>query len=370
MKTTKFRNMFLHRLKLPVYFLVVISFVAFIGLQSCKPYLSISTKITTPNGISSLEEITLGGIKQWIFIRGKDKNNPVLIFLHGGPGEPALGMQSSRNLDTELIKHFTVVHWDQLGAGKSYNGAIPINAMTFNRWIEDCNDLIDSLRSRFNTPKVFLVGHSGGTIVGMKIAHKFPEKIHAYVGVSQIVNYYEQQKISYNFIVEEAKKSGNTEIQNEIHAIGPPPYHIHTKELEKAEYIVKYGGFIRNDVMKEIGFILLSYLTSPEYLLLEGIKTISGKGLNFTRNSRYEEIKKINFTEEVKSLKTPVYFFQGKHDMITPTVQIEEFFNNLNAEKGKRLIIFENSAHLPILEENEKYNDLLIRLVLQECQKK
>ena len=98
-----------------------------------RTYLITSTKINTLNGISSLEEISLGGIKQWIFIRGLDQNNPLLLFLHGGPGVPLFGISSSRKNDKELIKHFTVVHWDQRGSGKSFNNKIPVNSMTLDR---------------------------------------------------------------------------------------------------------------------------------------------------------------------------------------------------------------------------------------------
>ena len=114
---------------------------------------------------------------------------------------------------------------------------------------------------------------------------------------------------------------------------------------------------------------MISYLTSPEYSFSEAINTIKGKGLNFTINARYEEIKNINFTKEIQSIKVPIYFFSGKHDMITPTVQVENFYNSLYAEKGEKLIIFENSAHLPITEEKEKYQNMLINLVLKESLK-
>jgi pimeloyl-ACP methyl ester carboxylesterase len=164
-------------------FLLTILFVAgflsllFIGLLLYKSYLRYSTKIKTANGISLLEEITLGDLKQWIFIRGTDQNNPVLVFLHGGPGMPLLGMSSSRRRDKELIKHFTVVHWDQRGAGKSFNKDIPVHSMTYDRFVEDSNELIDYLRKRFHTPKVFLVAHSGGTVIGLKTVYRYPEKI-------------------------------------------------------------------------------------------------------------------------------------------------------------------------------------------------
>jgi pimeloyl-ACP methyl ester carboxylesterase len=333
-------------------------------------YLEKSTKIETPNGISSLEEITLGGVKQWIFIRGTDQNNPVLIFLHGGPGAPVMGMSSSRNLDAELIKHFTVVHWDQRGTGKSYNSDIPVSAMTFDRLAEDCNELIDYIRDRFNIQRVFLVGHSAGSVIGIKTAYKYPEKIHAYVGVGQIINDYEQQEISYNFVVEEAEKSGDVKKQNAIEAIGPPPYDTPEEVNEKDGHIFRYRGVIHDNSVKQMGIFMLSFLTSPEYSLSEGFKTLMNKGYEFTLDAMWEEIKDINLTQEIQSIKVPIYFFEGKYDMATPTVLVEHFYSSLDAEEGKRLIIFENSAHFPMIEEKEKYQDLLVNVVLKESQNK
>ena len=361
---------FLQIIKWVAYVLVGLILLVFISLQVYRTYLKKSTEIETSNGISSLEEITLGDLKQWIFIRGTDQINPVLIFLHGGPGAPAMGMSSSRNLDAELIKHFTVVHWDQRGAGKSYYSDIPINSMTFDRLVEDCNELIDYLRNRFNTQKVFIVGHSAGSIIGIKTAHIYPEKIHAYVGVGQIINDYELQKISYNFIVEEAEKSGDVKIQNTIKAIGPPPHDTLEKLNEKEGYIFRYGGVVRDNGVKQMGALMLSFLTSPEYSLLEGFKTFMMKGYEFTMDAMWDEIKNINITKEIQSIKVPIYFFEGKYDMATPTVLAENFYDSLDAQKGKKLIIFENSAHFPMIEEKERYQELLVTVVLKESQNK
>ena len=168
--------------------------------------------------------------------------------------------------------------------------------------------------------------------------------------------------------MEEAEKSGDAKIQDAIKAIGPPPYNTPEKEHEKAKYVIRYGGFIHDNPIKQMAFIMLCYLTSPEYSLFDGFETMSGKGLNFTMDARYEEIKNINFAKEIQSIKVPIYFFTGKYDMIVPTVQVENFYNSLDAEKGKKLIIFENSAHLPIIEENKKYQDLLVNVVLKESQ--
>ena len=328
-----------------------------------------STKIETANGISSLKEIALGNVKQWIFIRGTDQNNPVLLFLHGGPGAPMLGMSSSRKYDIEIIKHFTVIHWDQRGAGKSFNSDIPVDSMTYERFVEDCNELIDYLRNRFHTPKVFLVAHSSGTVIGLKTAYKYQEKIRAYVGVSQIINDFEQQKVSYDFILKEAEKVGELKRLNKIKAIGPPPFNSPKKIIETEGHIGHYSGFLRNTSIKQkvkLFIVALNFLTSPEYSLSEGIRTLLSKGYEFSVNTMWDEMKNVNLSKEIQSIKFPIYFIEGKYDMINPTVLVEKFYNNLDAEKGKKLFIFENSAHFPMIEEKERYEELLIKVVLKD----
>ncbi|UCE79113.1 MAG: alpha/beta fold hydrolase [Nitrospiraceae bacterium] len=357
---------FLKIIKWTVYISVGLVSLVLISLFMYKTVLRSSTKIETPHGISSLEEITLGGLKQWIFIRSTDQNNPVLLFLHGGPGAPAPGMPSSRNQDAELIKHFTVVHWDQRGAGKSYDHDIPVSSMTIDRFVEDCNELIEYIRKRFSVQKVFLVAHSSGSVIGIKTAHKYPETIHAYVGVGQIINHHEQLRISHNFIVEEAERSGDVKTQNAIREIGPPPYDTPERLFKMQNYVFRLGGVIHDDSIKQIGGLLLSFFTSPEYSLSEGLENLMMKGLDFSTNAMWDEINDIDITKEIHSFKIPVYFFEGRYDMATPTVLVEIFYERLEAEKGKELIIFENSAHIPMIEEKEKYDDMLVNVVLKE----
>ena len=348
--------------------LVGFTLIVFISLQAYKIYLEYSTEIKTPGGISELEEITLGGLKQWIFIRGEDKNNPILIFLHGGPGASAPGMPTSRGLDAELIKHFTVVHWDQLGAGKSYDSDIPASSLTMDRFVEDCNELIDYLRKRFNVQKVFLVAHSSGTVTGIKTAHRYPEKIHAYVGVGQIIHNHEQIRLGYDFIIDEAEKSGDVKTQDAIKSIGPPPYEAPEQLYEMQNYIFWFGGVIHDNSFRQIGGLMMSFFTSPEYSISDGLNSSMMKGLFFSVSAMWDEINNIDITKEVRSIKVPVYFFEGKYDMATPTVLVKEFYDGLDAAKGKKLIIFEKSAHMPMIEDKERYEDLLINLVLKENQ--
>lgn len=130
--------------------------VIFAGLYAAKVVLKMKTRIESSNGISSLEQITLGGAEQWIFIRGTDVNNPVLLFLYGNPGMPIIGMATSRQFDAELIDHFTVMHWDQRGSGKSYD---PTLTMSLDQIINDGGALIDYLLDRLEQEKVYLVGY-------------------------------------------------------------------------------------------------------------------------------------------------------------------------------------------------------------------
>ena len=354
------------------FFIIGIPLVIFLGFLLYKTYLKASTKIKSPEGISSLEEIKLGDLKQWIFIRGTNQKNPILLFVHGGPGSPLLGMSSSRKYDKELIKHFTVVHWDQRGAGKSYNREIPLESINLENYVKDCIELIEYLCRRFNTPKLFLVGHSGGTLIGIKTAYRYPDKIYAYIGVSQIINDYEQNRIGYEFIVKEAERSGEIKRLTSIKKIGPPPFESAMAFNKIGSQIGHYGGFLGNNTYKQklkMVLLMFNFVTSPEYSLKEGFRSFIARDYFFTTNALWEELQAVDITTEIQSINVPIYFFEGKYDMTTPTVLVEKFYDNLEAKKGKQLIIFENSGHLPMFEENEKYQDRLINVVLKESKK-
>jgi pimeloyl-ACP methyl ester carboxylesterase len=340
--------------------------LVFIGLLVFKMSLRNSTMIDTPNGISSLEEITLGGVKQWIFISGTDQNNPVLVFLHGGPGMPILGMASSRDLDAEIIEHFTVVHWDQRGTGKSYDSELPMSAVTVERIVEDCNELIDYLRDRFNQEKVFLVAHSWGTVFGVKTVYKYPEKIHAYVGVAQLIDNAEREELTYNYVLTEAQRTGDEKIQNALEAIGPPPFDSLDELYVKDGYSPR-SGLIKDDAnAAQLGTLMLSFLTSPEYSFIEGINTIRMVGMDFTIEALWDEWETTNVAEEIQAIEVPIYFIAGRYDWTHPTVTVEQFYENLEDKDGVNLIIFDNSAHFPMIEEEEKFQDVLIDVVLRD----
>ena len=348
-----------------VFLLVGLVPLVFFGLQAYKIILRTTTRIASPNGISSLEPIDLGGQRQWIFIRGEDRNNPILIFLHGGPGAPLFGISSARTLYAELIKHFTVVHWDQRGSGKSYNRAMPAELLTFDRLVEDCNELIDSMRDRFKARKVIVLGHSWGSVIGIKTVYRYPEKIFAYVGVGQIISNYEKLAISYDFVVDAAEKAGDTKRLTALQEIGPPHFNSVDELQALNENIAHFGG-----VFRKMGFeqmtAMMGFLTSPEYSLTESMNAIRLKGMDFTLNALWDELEDIDVAEEIRSIEIPVYFLHGKFDMANPTGIVVDLYNSLEHRENIHLIMFEDSAHLPMIEEREKYQELLVSIASEE----
>ena len=133
--------------------------------------------LSPANSIESLEAIELGKVEQWILIRGEDRTRPVLLWLHGGPGQPL--MPTAHHYDAELIKHFVVVHWDQRGAGKSYDPALSPEQLSVDQFIADTYDLVQYLRQRFNVPKIYLIGHSWGSELGALTVARYPELFYA-----------------------------------------------------------------------------------------------------------------------------------------------------------------------------------------------
>ncbi|MBI4832317.1 MAG: alpha/beta hydrolase [Candidatus Lindowbacteria bacterium] len=322
-----------------------------------------ATRITSPNGIESLEQVTLGGVKQWILIRGWAKSNPVLLHLHGGPGAPDMAL--ARHFDGELVKHFTVVHWDQRGAGKSYSRGIPIESMNVEQFVSDTLDLTELLTKRFNAPKILVLGHSWGTEIGSLAVARRPDLFYAFVGIGQVVNGDEGERISYDYVVGKARASGNEKALRELEEIGPPPYSTHDKLLTQRKWLDRFGGVSHTGV--GMGQLTRIGLTSPDYSLLDGINFFRGQAFS---SNVWENMSKsgyhTNLFQEVPRIEVPVYFLVGRYDYNTPFELTERYYQQLEAPRGKQLIWFENSGHFIPYEEPEKYRDVLISKVLKE----
>jgi len=175
-----------------------------------------------PGSIAELGYQRLGGIDQWVMIRGESLTNPPLIHLHGGPGFSETRL--FRHFNAPLEKGFTVVYWDQRGAGKSFARNIPRSSMTVEQFIADLDQLVDAVRTRVGKDKVAIFGHSWGSVLGVLYAARFPQKVAAYVGSGQIGNWPAAESASHAFALAEAQRLTNRKALRDLRDIGPPPY--------------------------------------------------------------------------------------------------------------------------------------------------
>jgi len=328
-----------------------------IALASC----AARTKaIKAPKSIASLEKVNIGGVEQWLLIRGYDTSNPVLLFLHGGPG--VTEMPLAHDMWPELEKKFVFVHWDQRGAGKSYHRSIPPDTMNFNQYLSDTHEVVELLRTRFGAKKIYLVGHSWGSQLGIPTVQKYPELFYAYVGIGQVVNQKQNEAIIYQFVIDEATKRQNRRAIRQLNKIGPPPYDNIKKIGIERKWMMKFGGV----ACKKQDYRRLYWqgLTSKEYTPLDWVRFF--RGGSFSGKCRWHEFWTFNLFEQAPRIEVPVYFFVGRHDYNTPWILAEKYYQILDAPKGKTLIWFENSAHLLPFEEPEKFSDVMINRVLAE----
>ena len=166
--------------------------------------------IRSANGIDSLEAVQIGGIEQWIEVRGQNVNNPILLFIHGGPGIAFIPLSGSFQDPWE--KYFTVVQWDQRGAGKTYESndkELQRKTMNISQMEQDTLDVVNYLRNRFRRQKIFVVGHSWGSVLGLWLAHEYPDAIYAYVGVGQLVDMQQNDEIAYRDALQQARMIQN-----------------------------------------------------------------------------------------------------------------------------------------------------------------
>ncbi len=335
--------------------------IAVAGLLLYRAYLqrrirNQSKRLIAAGGISSVEEVRLGGLKQYVLIQAEDASKPVLLVLHGGPGMPVPGVGCRGvdwvfNLSTaELIKHFTVVFWDQRGTGKTYAAETPASSMNMEQFLTDASELTDWLRARFQTDKIFLSGVSWGSIIGIQLAHRYPDKFHAYIGIAQIVNWAESDQIAYEWLLGRAQETNNAKALAELKAMGLPPY---TEDIAKWNQLRKWlfmlGGLIYEDgQIRHPGmpYLFKTLLASPDYKIGDVIRTFT-KGMKLSYSPQMlADFGSYDALSGIRRLDMPVCFFHSLHDRTISGKLLQQFYERLEAPQGKHLTWLEQSAHI------------------------
>jgi pimeloyl-ACP methyl ester carboxylesterase len=308
----------------------------------------------TAGGIAEEGYRRIGGVDQWVIIRGEDLSNPPLICLHGGPGFSETWLH--RYFNAVLENSFTVVYWDQRGAGKSFHPGIEKSSMTVEQFIADLDQLVDVVRARLGQSKVVIFGHSWGSTLGVLYAARFPEKVSAYVGGAQIGDCAASESASYAFTVAEAQRLDNHKALEALRAIGPPPYSASSVFTERT-WSQRLDGQLRPAALWNMARIALG---GPESVLLNLRRTI--RGFRFTMNAMWPEVSTLNLPKRVPTLRMPVFFFLGRRDHWVPPETSVEYFNALTAP-DKTLVWFEQSGHEMFADEPDKFNRTMMELV-------
>ncbi len=297
----------------------------------------------------------LGDLDQWVMVRGRSAANPLLVFLHGGPGSSETALL--RAFNAALEDAFTVVYWDQRGAGRSYRPSIPVASMTVERFVADLDELIERLLARFGQRRVVLVGHSWGSALGVLYAGRFPAKVAAYVGVGQVADMAASEAASYAFALEKARERGHRRAIRQLEAIGPPPHTLKTLATQRRWLMAMGGAFGPN---LSLANMVWRGMTGPEASPLDLVRLVRGAG--FSTRLLWPALMASNLRRDVRRLETPAFFVLGRHDMQVVAAVSADYFDALEAPH-KQLIWFEESGHMVPFEEPERFNRLMVETV-------
>ena len=290
-----------------------------------------------------------------MFIKSKDSTNPVLLYLHGGMPDYFL----TSKYPTGLEDYFTVVWWEQRGSGLSYSSNIPSETMTLEQMISDTKELTNYLRKRFGQEKIYLMGHSGGTFIGIQVAAQAPELYHAYIGVAQMSNQLKSEILAYEYMLKKFRENGNKKMVRKLEAApvtmanGVPDAY----RLLRDHAMHSLGIGTTHDMKSVITGIFLPSLLCREYTLLEKVNMWRGKSRSGI-SILWENISTTDLSKQVPELKIPVYFFEGIYDYTCSYTEAKSYFEKLKAPV-KGFYTFEHSAHSPLFEEPEKVHEIL-----------
>jgi pimeloyl-ACP methyl ester carboxylesterase len=342
---------------------IVVSIIAVLVSQffATTPPILDASGIPLSGSIATLEKVDLNGSEQWISIRGKDVKKPVLLFLAGGPGGSQL--VTERRALSKLEDDFVVVNWEQPGAGKSFD-AVDRSTLTPDRYINDGLALVSYLRERFDEEKVYLLGESWGSALGIWMVQRNPELFHAFIGTGQMVAFQENDQLCYDFVLKLMQERGNLEKVQQLKQQGPPPYYGKGVAMKEAAFLTETFSYMNaNPAISDDGFNTFQDLAGSEYGLYDKVNWF--RGALETIDVVYPQLWEVDFRTQVLELAVPVYFLIGRHDVNAPPVLAQQYFELLKAPH-KELIWFEHSGHNPWVTESARFVDVVVNKVLAE----
>jgi pimeloyl-ACP methyl ester carboxylesterase len=298
-------------------------------------------------GIDTIERLSIGGVAQWISLRSDDVRNPIILFLHGGPGTAQIAW--SRKAQRSLESSFVVVNWDQRGAGRSYARSLRKEDMTIERFVDDAEELVETLLERFEKQRLIVVGQSWGSIIGMSLAARRPELLVAYVGVGQVVDMARGETLSYEFTLREATRRCDQRAIRQLERIGSPPYAKLRSGGVQRRWLSRFHGTTYEGSLART---VVRNVSVGDTRPLDLIRFVAGA--MFSLSSLEDQQMGVDLVRDLPELHVPVYFCVGRRDYTTPFALTVEYAEKLQAPTTQ-IVWFERSGHLPNLEEPELF---------------
>jgi pimeloyl-ACP methyl ester carboxylesterase len=324
------------------------------GRQDARDIIAASRQMVSDHGIETQLAIPVNGTRQWISVRGNDARNPILLFLHGGPASP--DMPLAWTFQTPWEDYFTVVQWDQRGAGKTYAANDPAKVaagMTIAGMTADAEQVVTYLRRTYGKKKIFLLGHSWGSVLGVRLARAHPDWFHAYIGVGQIANMRDSEADGYRFALEAARKEGNRKALDDLATIAPYP--APDKPLDLAsigtqrKWLEHYGGLAWGRT--SFKFDSDAEKIAPEYS--DSDLAALDQGSLFSLGHLLGPLTEVDFSHDTR-FELPILLFLGRHDYSVSHNVSARWFATLHAP-AKKLVWFEDSAHMVMQEQPGRF---------------
>ena len=319
-------------------------------------------KIKGKNTISEMKYLIINGSRQFLLIRSEDINNPIVLFIHGGPGSSEAVFFNHYN--GKLESNYTLVNWDQRQSGKSYSFIKKEKSLSIKQYVNDLIFLAEYLTKTYNQEKINIIAHSWGSLIGLLAIKRRPDLFEKYIGVGQVSNMIESENNSYDYVMSEAKKNKNQKAVRELEKIGRPVNGVYKNGYKGTKIQRKWlrhykGAFHKEKLMKELTQIAIK---SMEYNFVSNIKMIFSTNDEARNKMLINEFLCYNLENKITIYETPIYFFLGKYDNQISSENAKRYFDKIKAPV-KKLIWFEKSGHAPCFEESKIFNQKVIEVL-------